>query len=277
MTDFIAQCESMAGKSQFQKFFEQLYQVALKGMNIGAGSFTFESGEPEVIQYVKSKINSPEGIVIFDVGANVGSYASLLERKFGKGAIIHSFEPSAATFAKLTANVGTHDNIILHNFGLGDKEARTTLYTDSDESGLASLYKRRLDHFNIFMNKTEAVSIRALDSFCESENIKHIHFLKLDVEGNEIKVLHGAQRMLKADAIDFIQFEFGGCNIDSRTYFQDFYYLLGEKYKLYRIVKDGLYAIEQYKEMYECFVATNYLAEKKRLPAGAPEQPISNG
>jgi len=69
--------------------------------------------------------------------------------------------------------------------------------------------------------------------------------------------------MLHSGSIDFIQFEFGGCNIDSRTYFQDFYYLLKDNYKIYRIVKDGIYPINQYREMYEAFITTNYLAEKK--------------
>ncbi len=69
--------------------------------------------------------------------------------------------------------------------------------------------------------------------------------------------------MLGSGAVDFIQFEFGGCNIDSRTYFQDFYYLLNDRYKISRILKDGLYPISRYKEMYEAFTTTNYLAEKK--------------
>ena len=69
--------------------------------------------------------------------------------------------------------------------------------------------------------------------------------------------------MLENHKVDFIQFEFGGRNIDSRTYFQDFYYLLKEDYYIYRIVKDGLYKIERYKEMYEAFITTNYLAERK--------------
>ena len=60
-----------------------------------------------------------------------------------------------------------------------------------------------------------------------------------------------------------IQFEFGGCNIDYRTYFRDFYYLLKENYKIYRILKDGLFELKQYKESYEIFINVNYLAIRK--------------
>jgi hypothetical protein len=86
----------------------------------------------------------------------------------------------------------------------------------------------------------------------------------MDVEGNELKVLNGSKGMLNEGKIDFIQFEFGGCNIDSRTYFQDFFYLLKERYRIYRIIGDGLYEIRQYREQFEIFTTTNFFAERKQ-------------
>ncbi|MFN8245330.1 MAG: hypothetical protein U0T56_02965 [Ferruginibacter sp.] len=85
----------------------------------------------------------------------------------------------------------------------------------------------------------------------------------MDVEGHELSCLKGASTMIKNGAIDFIQFEFGGCNIDSRTYLQDFWYLLHDQYNFYRIVKDGLMPIEQYNERWEIFKNINFLLEKK--------------
>lgn len=69
--------------------------------------------------------------------------------------------------------------------------------------------------------------------------------------------------MIEDRKIDFIQFEFGGCNIDSRTFFQDFWYLLHDKYNIFRIIPTGLYPIKEYSEMREIFLCTNYLAELK--------------
>ncbi len=69
--------------------------------------------------------------------------------------------------------------------------------------------------------------------------------------------------MLNERKIRFIQFEFGGTDIDSRVFFQDFYYLLKDNYSLYRIVKDGLVKIDGYKEKYEIFDTINFLAELK--------------
>jgi hypothetical protein len=113
------------------------------------------------------------------------------------------------------------------------------------------------------MSKSEIVEINTIDEFCSANGIRHIHFLKMDVEGNELNILYGAKQMIESDSIDFIQFEFGGCNIDSRTYFQDFFYLLKDRYHIYRILKKGLFQIDTYSEKYEIFTTTNYLAQRK--------------
>lgn len=75
--------------------------------------------------------------------------------------------------------------------------------------------------------------------------------------------MNGAKQMINDKRIDAIQFEFGGCNIDSRTFFQDFFYLLKDNYKIYRVLKDGLLEMPIYKETYEIFITINYLAIKK--------------
>lgn len=251
------------GEIMLQDFYEYLNRYSLLGMNIGRGGNPENSGEKNVLDYLTQHFALSNDLTIFDVGANIGEYSTLLKQVFSKKAVIHAFEPSPKTFGKLKLNIGDDAKIRVYNFGFGDSNAKTVLYSNADESGLASVYKRRLDHFNINMDRREEIEIKTLDTFCDDQKIDHIHFLKLDVEGNELRVLEGASKMLSSGGIDFIQFEFGGCNIDSRTYFQDFYYLLSDRYQIYRIVMDGLYPISQYKEMYEAFITTNYLAEKK--------------
>ena len=246
-----------------EKIFESLNLASLIGMNIGGGPKN--SGEKSALEYIDNRFKSLGKVILFDVGANVGQYLTLMKEVFGEKAETYSFEPSKKTFQKLQSNFDGKTRVNLYNFGLGNENTKTILFSEADESGKASVYKRRLDHVNIYMNQSEEVEIKTLDSFCQDHGIKHIHLLKLDVEGHELKVLDGSLKMLKSGAIDFIQFEFSSCNIDSRTYFQDFWYLLNDNYKIYRIVKDGLCPINQYKETYEAFGITNYLAEKKHF------------
>jgi len=109
------------------------------------------------------------------------------------------------------------------------------------------------------------VRLDTLDNFCKTNEIEKINFLKLDTKGHEYKILQGAKNMLEEKKIERIQFEFGGCNIDSKIFFQDFWYLLNSDYNLYRILKDGLCPIKKYDERDEIFTATNYLAILKNI------------
>ena len=186
----------------------------------------------------------------------------MLHDVFGEQARIFSFEPSLKTYRKLVLNTEHLSDIKRFNFGFGDTETTLTLYSDADESGLASVYNRKLDYYDIYLDVKEEITIKTIDTFCASSNIKHIHFLKLDVEGHELNVLKGASGIIECGYIDYIQFEFGGCNIDSRTYFKDFFYLLKGNYTIYRIIKDGLHQIDEYTEFHELFTTTNFLAER---------------
>ena len=71
--------------------------------------------------------------------------------------------------------------------------------------------------------------------------------------------------MLKSGLVDALQFEFGGCNIDSKTYFKDFFSLLSTThgFKLYRLApKKRLVEMNRYIEALECFTWQNIVGFK---------------
>ncbi|GAB3961646.1 FkbM family methyltransferase [Spirosoma harenae] len=251
----------MFGKTEYQSFFERLYRISLIGMNIGNGASPEESGEKFVVNYVHKKTLLNKELVIFDVGANVGHYSKILNSVFGPRANIYAFEPSKKTFQTFLNNIENSTNVHPYNIGFSAKPQEMCLYSDKDSSALSSVYKRRLDHFDIDLTYSEKIALDTIDDFCKENHIHKVDFLKIDVEGHEIDVLQGASNMLTNKKITYIQFEFGGCNIDSKTYFQDFYYLLNKNYHIYRILTDGLYPIDRYEEFCESFITTNYFAE----------------
>lgn len=253
------------GKLKYQVTFQYLYRLCLSGMNIGGGYNIEESGEVVALEHVKSLFLNKDYLMLFDVGANKGKYSTLLKKLFQEKATIHAFEPSSTTFGMLKENFGNQDQVFLYQKALGESAAQLTLFYPEIGSGLASLYDRNLDHFGIETKDVEQVEVMTLDSFCHEKEITEIDFLKLDVEGHELAVLKGANQMLEAGMINAIQFEFGGCNIDSKTFFQDFYYLLSPSFRIYRIVKDGLLPIEEYSEDLEVFKTTNYLCISKKI------------
>lgn len=246
------------GKKRWQKFFERLDHIALAGMNMGRGGDPRSSGEEKALRDTVGPNRQP---VIFDVGASYGNYSILAHKLFGWKSDIYAFEPSVHAFDVLEGRVP--GVVSPYNFGFSDKEEKTTLYGDVSGSGLGSLYDRDLSHVGLEMKSREIVHLRTIDDFCKEKEIKHIDFLKLDIEGHEIKALKGAKKMMENGNIGAIQFEFGGANLDSRTYFRDFWNLLSAKYDMFRIVKDGLQPIPEYAESLERFVNTNFVAVKK--------------
>ena len=106
------------------------------------------------------------------------------------------------------------------------------------------------------------MEINTIDNYCSENSIDHIHLLKIDIEGHELDALAGAKEMFALKSIDIVTFEFGGCNIDTRTFFQDFWYFFNEaNFKIFRITPSGyLHPLKSYKEIYEQFRTTNFIA-----------------
>jgi len=105
------------------------------------------------------------------------------------------------------------------------------------------------------------VVIRFEDYWKSELGSENIDFVKLDIEGHELDALNGFGDALKF--IKVIQFEFGGCNIDTRTFWQDFWYFFTENnFVLYRITPFGITKIKKYRELDEFFSTTNFLAKR---------------
>jgi FkbM family methyltransferase len=252
----------LASGSRFaQHMLEKTVQNSQDLMGIGSGGGVSTSGEQAVFQTLKQKLRPP--YCIFDVGSNQGQFLQLILGKIAADDfIIHCFEPAKETFKILEETSIENRRIKLNNIGLGKEKGEAMLHFDNAGSGLASLTKRKLDHFGIDFCKSEQVKISTVDDYCSENAIDHIHLLKIDVEGHELDVLAGSKKMFDRKAIEIITFEFGGCNIDTRTFFQDFWYFFRQiDMKIFRITPSGyFYPLESYKEIYEQFRTTNFIA-----------------
>jgi len=197
---------------------------------------------------------------VLDIGANFGIYSEAVLR-VAPLSTIFAFEPSSVARKQLERRFAGNNSVKIVPFALGNTKSTDILWSDSAGSGLASLTKRKLDHLSIDFNSWESVEVTTLDAWASTTNIVP-NLIKMDVEGHELDVLKGGLKTLAL--AQAVQFEFGGCNIDTRTFFQDFWYLLTEAgFTIYRISAGGPVHISRYSEVDECFRTTNYLAARE--------------
>ena len=208
------------------------------------------------------------GGVVFDIGANVGDYAQMIVDKSAQSNVsvkIHLFEPTKSCFAIISSKFQNKENITLNNFGVSNSDDVATIFYDKEESGLASLYQRNLDSYDIELNQSEEIKLRRIDSYIEEKNISHIDFIKIDIEGHELKAFEGFGKYLNSNFIDYIQFEYGGANLDSHSSLMEIYKLLSNSgFKIAKVMPNGL-ELREYSPFMDNFNYSNYVAISNKM------------
>lgn len=242
-----------------QRFAASLERKAQKFQGKGAGGHSIEAEVHDAAGLLPA-----DGAVVLDVGANKGLWSRAMLREAGPrlGRLI-AFEPSRHNWDEIETI--SDPRFTLVRKGLAENEGTADLFMDAPGSGLASLTRRNLDHVGLTMGESEAITLISLDAFAVEAGLTRIDFLKLDIEGHELAALAGARGLLASGAIRALSFEFGGSNIDTRTYFRDFWLMLSAAgYAIERIVPGGApVPITRYHERLECFATTNFIARLK--------------
>jgi FkbM family methyltransferase len=144
------------------------------------------------------------GMVIADIGSNVGFYALEMARSVGPRGRILAFEPDPLTFRLLQERV-THaaiENIETYRVALGDTSDRAPLYCNAYNRADNRLSP---SHTESHVEVCE-VDVCRLDELLSWRDI-HIDGLKIDVQGAEEQVLRGAEETLRR-GIQWIWIEF---------------------------------------------------------------------
>lgn len=246
----------LIGKIALQPFYESLHRISIRGMNYMQSQDIHETGEIGAMRFAHSK--KPNGtVVIFDVGANKGQFASEVTKVFKEDFKLYSFEPSSKIYNVLEEKFKNKGNVETYQFGFGRKKREINLFDTGDLIG--SIYP--LDSSS---KEFESIVLLTVDEFCYEKNISEIFYLKIDVEGAELDVLKGAKALVESDKVHFVQFEFGPNHMKANVYLKDFFEVL-KNYNIYRIVKDGLRPIKEYNELLEIPICGNFFAENKKI------------
>jgi FkbM family methyltransferase len=143
---------------------------------------------------------------IIDVGAATGEYSKAAHYIF-PAAKIYAFEPIPDSFKKLESTASTVANMKCFNLALSDEDGEEEFHLN-EFSYSSSLLQMTTTHKEIFpftKNETTVkVKTSKLDTMLNAIGQGRT-FLKMDVQGAELRVLKGATNLLKE--IDVIQVE----------------------------------------------------------------------
>jgi len=152
----------------------------------------FDSYEPAETRFVEAVLQP--GDVFVDVGANVGWFTLLASTIVGETGRIHAFEPRAETgdyFEKTVMLNRLQDQVTVYRYGLADGEGQGCLNwaKDTDNPGGSFL----ADDVASERMETQSVALRQLDQL----GLQRVDFMKVDVEGAEMRVFRGARATLE--------------------------------------------------------------------------------
>lgn len=156
--------------------------------------------EPETVEWLLSYSGS--GPVLYDIGANVGTY-SLIAAAADPAARVVALEPGYATFPRLVDNVRANsfgDRVAALPIALGDRTELVTFAYATVEPGAA-------DHPGILGGTagrpvaSHPVLCYRLDDLIERFGLPEPTLLKLDVDGAETGVLRGATATLRSKGL----------------------------------------------------------------------------
>ena len=216
-----------------------------------------------IAKYIK------DNMTIFDVGANIGDYTKKAISITPK-LKIYCFEPVKATFNTLNKNLESVrvDFIKTFNFGYSDKSETLAMNIYGDNAGSNSLYYHEYhadvsNSLNIPI-RIEEVNLKKIDDFILGNNITSVDFLKIDVEGHELKVLRGALKSLESNIIKCLQFEYNDYWKKSGHKLEDVIKLLSSfNYSIYRLTPWGKLKVGKFKKSLENYKTSNYIALKR--------------
>jgi FkbM family methyltransferase len=131
------------------------------------------------------------GMVVVEVGANIGAHTIELSRLAGPQGVVVAFEPQRLVFQTLCANLALNScvNVLARQEAIGERagEIRVPVLRPDRPANFGGLSL-------IGMQAGEAVPLRRLDDL----GLGTCHVLKLDLEGMEVEALRGGAELIAA-------------------------------------------------------------------------------
>lgn len=170
------------------RFYLPYYEVdAIQGIIFTTDNYA----SADDLEYLRNTILKGvfQDTVVLDIGANIGNHSLYFAKECGAKKI-YSFEPVPETFRILQKNVEINDLsevITPVNAGVGAKNTR---------AGIQSFMEEDFGKSIIEYKDEGEINVVSLDQMGINEKVG---FIKIDVEGFELEVFKGAEKLIRRD------------------------------------------------------------------------------
>lgn len=175
--------------------------------------------EHSVLKRIRSSVQ--DGMVVLDVGANIGYYTVQFAAWVGPTGQVIAFEPNPAMLAELERNVRLNGlrNVIIKPVALSNRAGEVEFHCPpAGHEGHGSFHPNE----TFATASTIKVPTRRLDDVLADLGIDAADFIKIDVEGAERSIFQGATKLLTGSRKPTMIFEcaeitchaFGHCVLD---------------------------------------------------------------
>lgn len=174
--------------------------IDILGLELINGESFEESTKDLIMNTVK------KGMVVLDIGANIGYYTVKMATIVGEHGRVLAFEPNPLMVEELKTNIELNkfNNVQIFPLALSDKSGSLIFYNpQKGKEAHGSLRQNKTFNYD----NTREVKAERLDDVLRNAGVDRVDFIKIDVEGAEYEVLAGAKELLLSDNKPIIIFE----------------------------------------------------------------------
>lgn len=143
------------------------------------------------------------GMVVADIGANIGYYSLIAAKLVGNEGNVYAFEPDPNNYELLVRNIkiNGYANVTPIPKAISNKHGKIKLFVDKFSPCLSSFSEDNVLEKAGFLE----VETTTLDNFFENraEN-STVNLIKMDVQGAEGLIIEGAEKILRSNGLRII-------------------------------------------------------------------------
>lgn len=146
-------------------------------------------------------LETKRGGNVIDVGSNIGSFSLVAANHLNKknsNYKVYSFEPFNEIYNKLLINININnylkDNLVTEKIALSDKIGEKLFFEVIQNNLGANSLKTEITKNKDF---NKFIYTETLDNYCSINKVNNISFIKIDVEGMEIEILNGSEKVIE--------------------------------------------------------------------------------